>query len=102
MKRRSLHRLVGSLAGLLLIVALPASALADYKEFRAVPGSAYLGAKVNRAAEASLENFTRLTPDNLALSVIDLTKPESAVRADYHGDVAFYPACRQAFLHGRR
>jgi hypothetical protein len=92
MKCRSLHRLVGSLAGLLLIVALPASALADYREFRAVPASAYLGAKVNRAAEASLENFTRLTPDNLALSVIDLTKPESPVRADYHGDVAFYPA----------
>ena len=92
MKRRSLHRLVGSLAGLLLIVALPASALADYREFRAVPASAYLGAKVNRAAEASLENFTRLTPDNLALSVVDLTKPESPVRADYHGDVAFYPA----------
>ena len=92
MKRRSLHRLVGSLAGLILIVALPASALADYREFRAVPASAYLGAKVNRAAEASLENFTRLTPDNLALSVIDLTKPESPVRADYHGDVAFYPA----------
>jgi len=92
MQCRSLHRLVGSLAGLILIVALPASALADYREFRAVPASAYLGAKVNRAAEASLENFTRLTPDNLALSVIDLTKPESPVRADYHGDVAFYPA----------
>ena len=92
MKRRSLHRLVGSLAGLLLIVALPASALADYREFRAVPASADLGAKVNRAAEASLTDFTRLTPDNLALSVIDLTKPESPVRADYHGDVAFYPA----------
>ena len=92
MKCRLLHRLVGSLAGLLLIVALPASALADYREFRAVPASAYLGAKVNRAAEASLKNFTRLTPDNLAISVIDLTKPESPVRADYHGDVAFYPA----------
>ena len=93
MSRRSLHRLVfRSLASLLLIVALPASALADYREFRAMPASAALGVKVNRAAEASLKNFTRLTPDNLALSVVDLTKPESPVRADYHGDVAFYPA----------
>src|SRR5690348_15351339 len=91
MKRRSLHRLIG-LAGLLLIVAVPARALADYREFRAVPASAALGTKVNRAAEASLKKFAKLTPDNLALSVIDLTKPESPVRADYHGDVAFYPA----------
>jgi beta-lactamase class A len=51
-----------------------------------------LGAKLTRAAEASLKDFPRLTADNLALSVIDLTKPDAPVRADYHGDTSFYPA----------
>src|SRR5438045_3046185 len=67
-------------------------ACADFREFKAVPVDADLGAKITRAAEASLKDFPRLTADNLALSVIDLTKPEAPVRADYHGDASFYPA----------
>ena len=67
-------------------------ALADFREFKAVPANAELGAKLTRAAEASLKDFPKLTADNLALSVIDLTKPESPIRADYHGDASFYPA----------
>ena len=67
-------------------------ALADFREFKAVPVNAELGAKLNRAAEASLKDFPRLTADNLALSVIDLTKPDAPIRADYHGDASFYPA----------
>jgi beta-lactamase class A len=67
-------------------------ARADFREFKAVPVNAELGAKLTRAAEASLKDFPRLTADNLALSVIDLTKPDSPVRADYHGDASFYPA----------
>jgi len=51
-----------------------------------------LGAKVTRVAEASLKDFPRLSADNLALSVLDLTKPDAPVRADYHGDASFYPA----------
>src|SRR5204863_2930886 len=67
-------------------------ALADFREFKAVPVNAELGAKLTRAAEASLKEFPKLTPDNLALSVIDLSKLDSPVRADYHGDAPFYPA----------
>jgi beta-lactamase class A len=65
---------------------------ADYREFRAVPVDKDLSAALNRVAEASLKKFPKLTADNLALSVVDLTKPESIVRAEYHGDVPFYPA----------
>lgn len=43
-------------------------------------------------AEAILKEYPKLTTDNLSLSVIDVTKPENIVRADYHGDVSFYPA----------
>jgi beta-lactamase class A len=77
---------------LLALLFAPASLLADFREFKAVPVDAGLGAKVTRAAEASLKDFPRLTADNLALSVIDLTKPETPLRADYHGDASFYPA----------
>src|SRR6202165_3352984 len=77
---------------LLALLATPLIARADYREFCAVPVDAELGAKLARAAEATLKGFPKLTADNLALSVIDLTKPESVVRADYHGDAPFYPA----------
>jgi beta-lactamase class A len=77
---------------LLSLLATSLIARADYREFRAVPVNAELGAKLARAAEATLKEFPKLTADNLALSVIDLTKPESLARADYHGDTSFYPA----------
>jgi len=70
----------------------PVIARGDFREFRAVPVEAELGIRLSRAAELSLKEFPRLTPDNLALSVVDLTKPEKMVRADYHGDAPFYPA----------
>jgi beta-lactamase class A len=76
----------------LLLLLAPAIAHADYREFKAVPVDAELAAKLTRAAESSLKEFPRLTADNLALSVIDLTKPDTLARADYHGDASFYPA----------
>jgi beta-lactamase class A len=42
--------------------------------------------------EASLKSYPKLTADNLAISVIDLTKPDHPVRADYRGNEPFYPA----------
>jgi beta-lactamase class A len=77
---------------LVAFLAFSSVALADFREFKAVPVDAELGAKLTRAAEASLKDFPRLAADNLALSVIDLTKPDAPVRADYHGDASFYPA----------
>jgi hypothetical protein len=88
--QRDLHGCGHCLLAFLLLV--PAVALADFGEFKAVPVDAALGAKVARAAEASLKDFPKLTADNLALSIIDLTKPDAPVRADYHGDAPFYPA----------
>src|SRR4051812_683694 len=76
----------------LALLLLPVAARADFREFKAVPVDAELAAKITRAAEASLKDFPRLTADNLALSVIDLTKPDVPTRADYHGDAPFYPA----------
>jgi beta-lactamase class A len=77
---------------LVAFLAFSSVALADFREFKAVPVDADLAAQITRAAEASLKNFPRLAADNLALSVIDLTKLDAPVRADYHGDAPFYPA----------
>jgi beta-lactamase class A len=76
----------------LLLLLTPLIARGDYREFRAVPVDAALAAKLTRVAETTLKEFPKLTAGNLALSVIDLTKPESVVRADYYGDAPFYPA----------
>src|SRR5436190_1351489 len=77
---------------LLALLGAPAVALADFREFKAVPVDADLTAKITRSVEASLKDFPRLTAENLAFSVVDLTTPDAPVRADYHGDVSFYPA----------
>lgn len=77
---------------LLALLFAPASLLADFREFKAVAVDGDLGAKITRTAEASLKDLPRLTADNLALSVIDVTKPDLLARGDYHGDASFYPA----------
>ena len=88
-----LHSLSHSVAKSLIVLSLlPLIARADYREFRAVPVDPALGAALTRAADAVLKDYPKLTADNLALSLIDLTKPDAIVRADYHGDASFYPA----------
>lgn len=76
----------------LFLLLTPLIARGDYREFDAVPVDAALGAKLTQVAITTLKEFPKLTSGNLAFSVIDLTKAESVVRADYYGDAAFYPA----------
>lgn len=76
----------------LLLFIGAATTHADFREFRAVPADATLSTALTRAAEKTLKDFPKLTADNLALSVVDLTRPDKIVRADYHGDAPFYPA----------
>src|ERR1700730_9410950 len=76
----------------LLLLLTPPVARGDYREFRAVPVDAALTAKLTRVAETTLKEFPKLTAGNLAFSVIDLTKAENVVRADYYGNASFYPA----------
>ncbi|MGI8889326.1 MAG: serine hydrolase [Chthoniobacterales bacterium] len=71
---------------------MPLIACADFKKFQAISSDVELSGKVARAGKASLAKFPRLIEDNLAISVIDLTKPNAPFRADYHGDTSFYPA----------
>jgi beta-lactamase class A len=78
----------------LIIISLliAAAARADFREFKQLPVDPSLDAALRRSAEATLKAFPKLTADNLAMSILDVTKPDVLSRADYHGDAPFYPA----------
>jgi len=73
-------------------VLIAGAARADFHEFKQLPVDPSLDTALRRSAEATLKAFPKLTADNLAMSIIDVTKPDVLSRADYHGDAAFYPA----------
>src|SRR3954453_16143657 len=78
------------IAAALLLAAT--AARADFREFKYVAKDPRIETALRHAAEATLKEFPKLTADNLAISVIDVTKAELLARGDYHGDAAFYPA----------
>lgn len=76
-----------------LCMAFVATSLrGDFREFKNIPADPSLEYALRQAAEHTLKDFPKLTADNLALSVVDLTKPGVPARGDYHGDAPFYPA----------
>jgi beta-lactamase class A len=83
-----MHRL---LVGFLILVSV-AAVRADFREFREVPTDQHLESALKATVENTLKQFPKLTADNLAISVVDLSKPDALRRADYHGDASFYPA----------
>jgi beta-lactamase class A len=76
-------------AAVFLVAAI---ARGNFREFQQLPVDPSLDAALRHVAEATLKAFPKLTADNLALSIIDVTKPDVMSRADYHGDAPFYPA----------
>ncbi|MEA2166166.1 MAG: hypothetical protein QOK37_4293 [Thermoanaerobaculia bacterium] len=78
------------LASLLLLTAT--SAFANFREFTDVPKNPALALAAQHAAEQTLKDFPKLTADNLAISIIDMTNPSTVDRGDWHGDAPFYPA----------
>ena len=77
---------------IVLLILIAAAARADFREFKEVAKDPRIETALRHAAETTLKDFPKLTADNLALSVVDVTKPELLARADYHGDAPFYPA----------
>jgi Beta-lactamase enzyme family len=76
----------------LLILTEPVVTIADYREFCAVAVDSSLTETLAHTAGAMVKQFPKLSVDNLAMSVVDLTNPESLIRGDYHGNAPFYPA----------
>ena len=77
---------------LFLFLVVRLTAHGDYREFSKVAIDPSIDLAIKETVESTLKDFPKLSPDNLAISVIDLTKPETIGRADYRGDAAFYPA----------
>jgi beta-lactamase class A len=75
-----------------ILLFIATSAFANFREFTDLPKNPALELALRHAAEQTLKDFPKLTADNLALSIIDVTKPSTIDRADWHGDVPFYPA----------
>ncbi|HYC92066.1 MAG TPA: serine hydrolase [Thermoanaerobaculia bacterium] len=77
---------------LLLLFCFALTARADFRELTDVARDPAIEYKVRTAAEATLKAYPKLKADDLAISVIDVTKPDLLARGDYHGDAPFYPA----------
>lgn len=77
---------------ILTILLFATVARADFREFKEVLVDPSIETKVRNAAEQTLKQYPKLTPENFAISVIDVTNPSTIGRGDYHGAVAFYPA----------
>jgi beta-lactamase class A len=77
-------------AALLVLAAL--TARADYREFKDLPLDPSIEAKLRHAADDVLKQFPKLTADNFAMTVVDVSMPSAIGRGDYHGDAPFYPA----------
>ena len=73
-----------------LLVA--AAAEANYREFIDVPADPSLQTAARKTAEQTLKDFPKLKPEDLAISLIDVTRPTTVGRGDYHGDAPFFPA----------
>src|SRR5436305_365178 len=77
---------------ILLFLIAATAARADFREFRAVARDPQIETALRHAADASLKEFPKLASNDLAISVVDVTRPELLARGDYHGDAPFYPA----------
>ena len=78
------------LAIVLLLAA--AGARANFHEFKDLPPDPKADYAIRQTVETILKQFPKLTADNLAISVIDVSNPNTISRADDHGDAPFYPA----------
>ncbi|HET7711823.1 MAG TPA: serine hydrolase, partial [Thermoanaerobaculia bacterium] len=57
-----------------------------------IPVDPSISTGLRHAAEATLKQYPKLTAENLAISVVDLTNPATVARGDFNGDARFYPA----------
>ncbi|HVG25387.1 MAG TPA: serine hydrolase [Thermoanaerobaculia bacterium] len=77
---------------LLPLLLLAFTVRADYREFTTIARDPSIEYKLRTAAEAMLKAYPKLKAEDLAISLVDVTKPDALSRADYHGDAPFYPA----------
>ena len=67
---------------LLPLLLLALSARADFREFTDVARDPSIEYRLRNAAEATLKAYPKLKADDLAISVVDVSKPETVARGD--------------------
>jgi beta-lactamase class A len=77
---------------ILAVLFAAATARADFRELKLVPVDPSIETKLRHVADDILRQYPKLTADNLAMTMIDVTNPNTISRGDYHGDAPFYPA----------
>lgn len=85
-----MRRLTAGIALALSLCAL--AARGDYGEFSAIRVDTAVESRLREAAEEVLRKYPKLTRENLAISIVEFTRPDGAVRGDYNGNAPFYPA----------
>ena len=66
---------------LVFLTLAAATARANFREFKDLPPDPKVDYAIRRTAEQILKDFPKLTADNLAISVIDVTNPATISRA---------------------
>ena len=77
---------------LCLVFFFALAARADYREFVNVPVDPSIASRLKFAADATLKAYPNLKAGDLAITLVDVTNPSTISRADYQGEVPFYPA----------
>ncbi len=80
------------LAAMTLAVAITLSARADFREFSVIPVDPALATRMRHSANEIAKRYPSLEPEDLAISLVELTNPGLPARADINGDAPFYPA----------
>ena len=65
---------------------------ADFREFTNIPRDPSIESKLRYAAQATLKAYPKLKAEDLAITLVDLTNPNTISRGDVQGDAPFYPA----------
>ena len=77
---------------LLIVLLFAIGVRADYRELTDVPPDPSIAARLRMAAEATHKAYPKLKPEDLAISLVDVTNPALIARGDHRGDERFYPA----------
>lgn len=77
---------------MLLILCFAPLLHGDYREFLNVTADPSLDLALRQAAAATYAAYPKLKEEDLAISIVDVTRPATMGRASFHGDAPFYPA----------
>jgi len=74
------------------LLLLAVAARADFREFKELPVDPAIETNLRHVAAETLKEFPKLKDEDLAISIVDVTRDSTISRGAYHGDAPFYPA----------